>query len=123
MDLVDCDDITDVGILKELNKRYQTRDVYSAIGPIIIAVNPYAAIPNLYEPALLTRFSTVDDFISDAPQYGRATKPHVWMVPSTAYQQLRLQRHQQAIVISGESGGKSHHSLIVRIRANTSSFS
>lgn len=109
MDLVDCDDITDVGILKELNKRYQTRDVYSSIGPIIIAVNPYATIPNLYEPALLSRFSTVDYFISDTPQHGRAMKPHVWMVPSAAYQQLRLHRHQQAIVISGESGGKSRH--------------
>lgn len=105
MDLVDCDDISDVGILRELNRRFLVKDIYSSIGPIIIAVNPYCAIPKLYDPSILAKFSLVDNFEVELPPLGREEKPHVWAVPLSAYQQLRLNKVQQAIVISGESGG------------------
>lgn len=108
MDLVDCDDITDVGILKELNKRFQAKDIYSSIGPIIIALNPYCSIPRLYEGSVLNKYSDVSTESIERTKFGRDGKPHVWMVPFAAYQQLMLARTQQAIVISGESGGESH---------------
>lgn len=47
-DLVDQDDITDIAILEELSKRYQLDYIYSNIGNIIIACNPYHYIPELY---------------------------------------------------------------------------
>lgn len=37
----------------------------------------------------------------------RFERPHVWMIARNAYLQLKGMRISQAIVISGESGGKS----------------
>lgn len=48
MDLVNQDDVTESGILVELQRRYVGNVIYSNIGSIIIACNPYQYLPELY---------------------------------------------------------------------------
>jgi myosin heavy subunit len=103
MDLVDCDDISEQAILLELQKRYRKYDIYSAIGPILIAVNPFKFIQELYTTEL--KNSYVHESIDQLPSYALSARPHVWMVARNAYIQLTQERKPQAIVISGESGG------------------
>ncbi len=110
MDLVDCDDISESGILSELEARFHHNEIYSSIGPILIAMNPYRFIPSLYDG------DTLHNFIEKNQNYSyeahltnslmHRDKPHIWMVPFSAYQQMRFEKCPQALVISGESGGK-----------------
>lgn len=107
MDLVDCNDISDHAILKELQSRFVKDDIYSSIGPILIAVNPFRFITGLYaeqyrELFVADALKTRDGF--ESPQLN---SPHVWKVASATYQQLVMDRKPQAVVISGESGGLS----------------
>jgi myosin heavy subunit len=108
MDLVDCDDISEASILGEIEKRFQRNEIYSSIGPILIAMNPYKSIAGLYGPENLNFFTESSrNYSYDTHQISSMVmrdKPHVWMVPFSAYQQLRFEHAPQAIVISGESG-------------------
>lgn len=112
--MVDCDDISDVGILQELSRRFQSSDIYSSIGPIIIALNPYASLPKLYDAATLSKFSNVENFDETTTGFVRTEKPHVWKVPAEAFNQLKVNKVPQALVISGESGGKDLVASIYR---------
>ena len=104
-DLVDRDDISDGAVLKELESRFHKNDIYSNIGPIIIAVNPYKNITELYSAERLTKL--IDDNITTSEVIYMDSDPHVWNVARSSYNQLTVQKTRQAIVISGESGGTS----------------
>ncbi len=110
MDLVDCDDISESGILRELEARFHRNDIYSSIGPILIAMNPYRLIPSLYSSEMLNHFIECNHIYSYESHLANSLihreKPHVWMVPFSAYQQMRFEQCPQALVISGESGGR-----------------
>jgi myosin heavy subunit len=111
MDLVDCDDISEAGILRELETRFNRNDIYSSIGPILIAMNPYRLIPHLYDVDILNSFIVQNQNYSYESHLSNSLihrhNPHVWMVPFSAYQQMRFEQCPQAIVISGESGGST----------------
>ena len=47
-DLVDNEDISEGAILEEIRRRFLEDVIYSSIGPIIIALNPYKDIIGLY---------------------------------------------------------------------------
>ncbi len=121
MDLVDCDDVSEAGILRELQHRFHRQVIYSSIGPILLALNPYAHIEGLYHSTILQDYIHRNQDINteryeEEKLFARSkgvesSSPHVWMVPYRAYQQLRYEQRPQAIVISGESGGKYMSSL------------
>ncbi|RYG70267.1 hypothetical protein EON64_00635 [archaeon] len=108
MDLVDCDDISEQAILHELKQRFVKNEIYSSIGPILIAVNPFQLIHALYSASVRESFvhSAISAYSSEATNEDVSSKPHVWMVAKAAYRQLLQDRCPQAIVISGESGGE-----------------
>ena len=100
LDLVDSDDISEIAILNELKRRFSKDVIYSSIGPIIIALNPYKNIADLYTPASMALYLTNDhsNSLTQSP-------PHVWTIAQSAYNSLDYMRKRQAIIISGESGG------------------
>jgi myosin V len=66
-----------------------------AIGPILIAINPYCYVEELYSQQQL-------DYFLNA--IGSDKTPHIWNIAREAYLQLKQKSVRQAIVISGESG-------------------
>lgn len=111
VDLVDLDDIGEQSVLNAIERRFQKNEIYSSLGTILIAMNPYKHIGDLYSPALLNDMMNIDPRI-DPNMIFRFERPHVWMIARNAYLQLKSMRISQAIVISGESGGKkSFHSF------------
>lgn len=109
IDLVDCDDISENAVLAEIEKRYYKDVIYSSIGPILIALNPYKVIDSLYSKEILDHFvknSSVDSIENTAGMKEVYKFPHVWEIAMSSYLDIRLNRRSQAIVISGESGGK-----------------
>jgi myosin heavy subunit len=102
-DLVDSEDVSEAAILDELRSRYSKNEIYSAIGPILIALNPYRAIAGLYSAENVQLYkSQQNSFI-----YSKSTPPHVWTIGQSAFSQLQINGVRQAIVVSGESGGNA----------------
>ncbi|MGH0164039.1 UNVERIFIED_CONTAM: hypothetical protein FKN15_046204 [Acipenser sinensis] len=112
--LDDVDDLATLEILDEntvteqLQNRYSKEKIYTYVGDILIAVNPFQKM-DLY-----------------APQYTKmyigakrtANPPHIFAVADIAYQSLVSYNADQCIVISGESGAgktESAHLLVQQL--------
>lgn len=80
--------------MEQLQRRFEQGQIYTYIGDILLAVNPFTSL-GLYSEHEQARYR------------GRARSdnpPHIFAVADAAYQALVHQAHNQAIVISGESG-------------------
>ncbi|XP_076174415.1 myosin-IIIb isoform X2 [Ptiloglossa arizonensis] len=93
-DLAALDMLSEDGIVDQLQHRYEQGQIYTYIGDILVAVNPFTNL-GLYTGIEQKRYK--GQARSDNP-------PHIFAVADAAYQALLHQRQNQAIVISGESG-------------------
>ncbi|KAL1398034.1 hypothetical protein pipiens_009276, partial [Culex pipiens pipiens] len=93
-DLAALDVLTEDTIVEQLQKRYETNQIYTYIGDILVAVNPFAKL-GLYTNYHQRKYAGKTR--SDNP-------PHIFAVADAAHQALVHQKQNQAIVISGESG-------------------
>jgi len=90
--LVDLDELSEGAILHHVRKRFNNRMIYTHVGAILVAVNPFERL-DIYGEADIRRASNVVN-----------TYPHVFITASVAYQQLRMNMKNQSVLISGESG-------------------
>ncbi|XP_072749225.1 myosin-IIIb isoform X1 [Anoplolepis gracilipes] len=93
-DLAALDMLSEEAIVDQLQHRYEQTQIYTYIGDILVAVNPFTNL-GLYTGIEQKRYK--GQARSDNP-------PHIFAVADAAYQALLHQRQNQAIVISGESG-------------------
>lgn len=93
-DLAALDQLTEDVIVDQLKSRYEKNQIYTYIGDILVAVNPFTCL-GLYTDLEQRRYRG---------QSRSANPPHIFAVAGAAYQALLHQRTPQAIVISGESG-------------------
>ncbi|KAG2451764.1 hypothetical protein HYH02_003543 [Chlamydomonas schloesseri] len=105
------DDMTTLSYLHEpavlwnLNTRYAYDDIYTYTGTILIAINPFAALPHLYGEHMMNQYRGVE--IGDYA-------PHVYAIADAAYRQMRKEGKGQSILVSGESGaGKTETSKLI----------
>ena len=96
-DLVNSIDISEPYVLWSLRQRFLDRKIYTSIGPIIIALNPYRNLEELYDEELLKKYVLIAHVETDIA-------PHIWTIARTSYDNLRSTGLKQAIIISGESG-------------------
>ncbi|KAJ0182581.1 hypothetical protein K1T71_001950 [Dendrolimus kikuchii] len=99
-DLATLEVLTEEAIVEQLQKRYNQNQIYTYIGDILVAVNPFTDI-GIYTSKVSKHTKTQQIYQgrcrSDNP-------PHIYAVADAAHQALMHQRQHQAIVISGESG-------------------
>ncbi|XP_052758788.1 myosin-IIIb-like isoform X2 [Galleria mellonella] len=93
-DLATLEVLTEDAIVEQLEKRYNQNHIYTYIGDILVAVNPFTDI-GIYTTK--TQQIYQGRCRSDNP-------PHIYAVADAAHQALMHQKQHQAIVISGESG-------------------
>lgn len=93
-DLAMLDILTEDAITEQLQKRFDSDQIYTYIGDILIAVNPFNNL-GIYGQHYQRKYANVSR--SDNP-------PHIYAVADAAHQALLHQKQNQAIVISGESG-------------------
>ncbi|KAH0552740.1 hypothetical protein KQX54_014623 [Cotesia glomerata] len=93
-DLAALDSFTEEIIVEQLEERFKQGQIYTYIGDILVAVNPYINL-GLYTGIEQRRYR--GQARSDNP-------PHIFAVADAAYQALLHQRINQSIIISGESG-------------------
>jgi myosin heavy subunit len=92
-------------ILHVLRRRFLNDQIYTNAGDLLISINPYKTIPNLYDNPL-DYFHSLDKTFKEVHD-----KPHIYVVADTALRKLSLDRQgfvkqlkNQCVIISGESG-------------------
>ncbi|MEQ2190907.1 Unconventional myosin-X [Xenoophorus captivus] len=98
-------ELHEAAIMHNLFLRYQKNNIYTNIGSILAAVNPYKQIAGLYD-------STAVDLYSKH-QMGELP-PHIFAVANECYRCLWKRHDSQCVLISGESGaGKTESTKLL----------
>lgn len=94
-DLCQLPDLNEKTLLDNLRARFVAGHIYTYVGSILIAVNPFKFYP-LYNPKYVKLYQN--------RRLGPNLPPHIFAIADTAYHCMLKDRKNQCIVISGESG-------------------
>ena len=120
-DLINLPFLHEPSILHCLQNRYVESTIYTFTGPILIAINPFKAVP-LYTSQILESYYNAGLMKSQGIDGGSINKglqlgPHVFSIADAAYREMMSRAASsadQTILISGESGaGKTETTKIV----------
>ena len=114
-DLVTIDYLHEASVLKNLEVRFMREEIYSYVGNILVAINPYRSL------ACYT-----SDQVTQYWQQPFGSQPaHVFALTNEAYNVMMKEQRNQSILVSGESGaGKTETTkYILRFLAAVSSGS
>jgi len=127
-DLCRLEQLHEPAVVFCLRWRYAHDEIYTYTGKILLALNPFRALTKLYGPEIMNLYSQ-RTYTGDRPP------PHIYAVAEDAYKSmleslqyssapLRLQQHDQSILVSGESGsGKTVSTkIIMKYLATLSSY-
>ena len=89
-DLIKLIHVNRPAILHTLRTRFLRDCIYTSIGSILVALNPFKWIPNLYDEANMVSYNRGEINLSDAP--------HVVAVSHEAFQDLHLGINQSLII-------------------------
>lgn len=114
-DICETDEVTELAILWSLEQRFRKDQIYTNVGPILVAINPYKSVQNLYSQEELRRYhstqvddtkpvGTVQEFDDAKRCVDASLPPHVWRVAKGAISAMQSKNRNQAILASGESG-------------------
>ncbi|XP_005089401.2 unconventional myosin-IXAa, partial [Aplysia californica] len=93
-DLCSLPDLNEHTLLHNLKARFNQKNIYTYVGSILIAVNPFKFFP-IYNPKYVSMYQ--NKRLGELP-------PHIFAVADAAYHSMLRLRQNQCIVISGESG-------------------
>eukprot|EP01132_Coremiostelium_polycephalum_P007665 gene7665-9430_t len=104
-DMVMLSKIANDSILDNLKKRYQADVIYTYIGNVLISVNPFKQIKNLYSERNLLEYRG---------KFRYELAPHVYAVADDMYRNMYAEGQSQCVIISGESGaGKTEAAKLI----------
>ena len=92
--LVDLDELSEGAILHHTRLRFQKKIIYTHVGSILVAVNPFENLSIYGERDIRRAVEATQSY------------PHVFVTAATAYQQLKNNMKNQSVLISGDSGGE-----------------
>lgn len=82
-------------LLNNIRSRYHKDKIYTYVANILIAVNPYYEIRNLYSSETIKKYQ--------GKSLG-AVPPHVFAVADKSFRDMKALKKSQSIIVSGESG-------------------
>ncbi|XP_010784794.1 unconventional myosin-X [Notothenia coriiceps] len=98
-------DLHEAAIMHNLYQRYQKDNIYTNIGSILAAINPYKQIAGMYGPERVDQYSK--HHIGELP-------PHIFAVANECYRCIWKRHDSQCVLISGESGaGKTESTKLL----------
>ncbi|XP_065542629.1 unconventional myosin-XV [Lathamus discolor] len=111
-DMTQLEDLQEAAVLSNIRTRFERQLIYTYIGSILVSVNPYR-LYDIYGTEQVLQYE------------GRAlgeNPPHLFAIANVAYSKVMDAKHNQCIIISGESGsGKTEATkLILRYLAAVS---
>ena len=100
--LVDMPSLNEGNVLHHVRKRYVNDEIYTLVGDILVAVNPFKAMaPAFYSSATMEKMLTK---VKNHAVGAGVNVPHVFTVAATALYKMRTEGEDQSVLISGESG-------------------
>lgn len=93
-DMVLLSKITEDSIVENLKKRYMDDYIFTYIGSVLISVNPFKQMPYFGEKEI--------EMYQGAAQY--ENPPHIYALADSMYRNMIIDRENQCVIISGESG-------------------
>ncbi|XP_062406307.1 unconventional myosin-VIIa-like [Sardina pilchardus] len=103
-DMIRLGDLNEAGLLRNLQLRHKQGFIYTYIGSVLVAVNPYELLP-IYTAEQVHRYH--------GRQLGELP-PHVFAIADSCYFNMRRNRLNQCCIISGESGaGKTESTKLM----------
>ncbi|XP_032896838.1 unconventional myosin-XV [Amblyraja radiata] len=103
-DMTQLEDLHDGAVLYNLKKRFEKQMIYTYIGSILLSVNPYKMY-NIYGTDTVLKYKGKS--FMDNP-------PHLFAIANVAYSKMVDAKHNQCIIISGESGsGKTEATKLI----------
>jgi myosin heavy subunit len=110
-DLLEMTYLHDSVLLQQVRTRYWKDIIYTNIGAIVLALNPYNYTLPLYTDDNMPKYIGER---ADALNGGSKLPTHNWSVAHDAYWSMRTHGRPQSILVSGESGaGKTEAAKIV----------
>ena len=110
--------LTEESVMQNTMVRFSRDEIYTFVGSVLLAVNPYKVIPALFGEAAMEAFQHIS--MLEAP-------PHIYALIEGAYRKAVNGGGNQCLIISGESGaGKTESTkhalsyLVWRMRFATS---
>ncbi|XP_049743897.1 unconventional myosin-VIIb [Elephas maximus indicus] len=103
-DMIRLGDLNEAGMVHNLLIRYQQNKIYTYTGSILVAVNPFQALPlyTLEQVQLYYRHH-----VGELP-------PHVFAIANSCYFNMKRNKRDQCCIISGESGaGKTETTKLI----------
>ncbi|XP_053573509.1 unconventional myosin-Ie [Bombina bombina] len=93
-DMVLLSKISEDCIVENLKKRYMDDFIFTYIGPVLISVNPFKQMPYFGDKEI--------EMYQGAAQY--ENPPHIYALADNMYRNMIIDRENQCVIISGESG-------------------
>ncbi|KAK2586696.1 hypothetical protein KPH14_011736 [Odynerus spinipes] len=87
--------LNEATLLNNIRTRYFKDRIYTYVANILIAVNPYCEVKNLYSPETIKAYK--------GKSLGE-TPPHVFAIADKAFRDMKVLKQSQSIIVSGESG-------------------
>lgn len=120
-DLCRLPTLSEQTLLEYLERRFSQGRIYTYVGEILIAVNPFRFFP-VYNPKFINAYTNRN--LGSLP-------PHIFAIADVAFHRMLRERKSQCVVISGESGsGKTestkllvHHLTALGLKTQASNSS
>eukprot|EP00754_Rhynchopus_humris_P013388 Rhum_TRINITY_DN14325_c26_g1::Rhum_TRINITY_DN14325_c26_g1_i1::g.82984::m.82984 len=100
-DLIDMPYLHEAVLLHHIRKRYWQDLVFTNIGPIVLAINPYNFNIPHYTDDQMPKY--IEEKAS-ALNSGSKQMTHLWSVAHEAYWNMQTYAKPQSVLVSGESG-------------------
>ncbi|EXC31921.1 Myosin-J heavy chain [Morus notabilis] len=83
------------GVLHNLATRFEMNEIYTYTGNILIAINPFQSLPQLYDAFTMELYKGIP--------LGKLS-PHVFAIADAAYREMMKEGKSNSVLVSGESG-------------------
>lgn len=97
-DLATMNNLAEGPLLDVLRRRYYNDLIYTFVGDILVSFNPYVVIPGIYD------IPTIAPAVTSGTSRAIRDDPHVFTVAERTYCDMMLNKCDQSLIVSGESG-------------------
>ena len=98
-DMISLPEVNQASILSCIRNRFNKKSIYTAVGTVLMSVNPFETIPGLYGLAPIYKYMNP---YTESEVLG----PHVYLVPSRAFADMCRSGLDQSILIRYERKNK-----------------